>query len=118
MNTNTTNTNASGTGSTGGGRPSFSEQISALGARISRVISRDGGAAAGAGRPSTETSTSTYVGDANAVAGYGAFGKLGLDSTCESRSLIPFCFFGAMFFSGILSSESRYVFLRFLVLSI
>lgn len=44
-------------------RPSFSEQISALGARISRAISRDGSQATATTAYSTETSASTHVGD-------------------------------------------------------
>lgn len=72
-------------------RPSFSEQISALGARISRAISRDGSQATATTAYSTETSASTHVGE--------GLEKLkrppqapDADTTCElkfSSSIVP-----------------------------
>lgn len=88
---------ASSGDSNNSGRPSFSEQITALGARISRVISRDGSQVT----HSTMTSSSTYVGDttsASAADGLGfGLGKLrslsflGLPSDAETCEFSLFC---------------------------
>lgn len=90
---------------TNSGRPSFSEQISALGARISRAISRDGsGSQATTHSTDSETSasTGTHVGVGDAASADGleklrGFPQASDADTCE-------LFIQALKFSSILPS--------------
>lgn len=88
---------------TNSGRPSFSEQISALGARISRAISRDGsGSQATTHGTETSASTGTHVGVGDAASADGleklrGFPQASDADTCE-------LFIQALKFTSILPS--------------
>lgn len=87
---------------TNSGRPSFSEHISALGARISRAISRDGsGSQATTHGTETSASTGTHVGVGDAASADGLEKLRGFPSDADTCEL----FIQALKFTAILPSS-------------